>query len=185
MGDHPLRPPSHRRHGGPLPRRPANGTHAHPTPPELCPVAHAGHRGRGVLIRLSAGYPPGSGRLHTRYAPVRRSPAAHCCAPLPLDLHVLGLPLAFILSQDQTLRCTKSLPLGLLAFIYCFSLCPGCFRSILSFFPVAAYSFSSVPSRQRTFAYSSFLSRPPLRAAPRFISSINPRLHPNSRPLTP
>ena len=24
---------------------------------------------------------------------------------LPLDLHVLGLPLAFILSQDQTLRC--------------------------------------------------------------------------------
>ena len=25
--------------------------------------------------------------------------------PMPLDLHVLGLPLAFILSQDQTLRC--------------------------------------------------------------------------------
>jgi len=74
----------------------------------------------------------------------------------------------------------------LLAFIYCFSLCPGCFRSILSFFPVAAYSFSSVPSRQRTFAYSSFLSRPPLRAAPRFISSINPRLQPPTPvPLLP
>ena len=28
---------------------------------------------------------------------------------LPLDLHVLGLPLAFILSQDQTLHCTSSL----------------------------------------------------------------------------
>jgi hypothetical protein len=26
---------------------------------------------------------------------------------LPLDLHVLSLPLAFILSQDQTLRCIK------------------------------------------------------------------------------
>ena len=26
-------------------------------------------------------------------------------SPLPLDLHVLGLSLAFILSQDQTLRC--------------------------------------------------------------------------------
>ena len=26
-------------------------------------------------------------------------------APLPLDLHVLSLSLAFILSQDQTLRC--------------------------------------------------------------------------------
>ncbi len=24
---------------------------------------------------------------------------------LPFDLHVLGLPLAFILSQDQTLHC--------------------------------------------------------------------------------
>jgi hypothetical protein len=41
--------------------------------------------------------------LHTRYAPVR-----HSCTPeeaLPFDLHVLGLPLAFILSQDQTLHC--------------------------------------------------------------------------------
>jgi hypothetical protein len=28
---------------------------------------------------------------------------------LPFDLHVLGLPLAFILSQDQTLRCKKFL----------------------------------------------------------------------------
>ena len=29
-------------------------------------------------------------------------------SPLPLDLHVLGLSLAFILSQDQTLRCMIS-----------------------------------------------------------------------------
>ena len=29
-------------------------------------------------------------------------------SPLPLDLHVLGLSLAFILSQDQTLRCIIS-----------------------------------------------------------------------------
>ena len=28
---------------------------------------------------------------------------------LPLDLHVLGLPLAFILSQDQTLHCNVNL----------------------------------------------------------------------------
>ena len=28
--------------------------------------------------------------------------------PLPLDLHVLSLSLAFILSQDQTLRCCLS-----------------------------------------------------------------------------
>ena len=62
----------------------------------------------GVLIRISPGYPPVQGRLHTRYAPVRRSPPnKQACFMLPLDLHVLGLPLAFILSQDQTLRCIK------------------------------------------------------------------------------
>ena len=31
---------------------------------------------------------------------------------LPLDLHVLGLPLAFILSQDQTLLCIFSISLS-------------------------------------------------------------------------
>ena len=46
-------------------------------------------------------------RLHTCYSPVRRSPAGESKLPppLPLDLHVLSLSLAFILSQDQTLRC--------------------------------------------------------------------------------
>ena len=67
----------------------------------------------GVLVGVSTGYPPVAGRLHTRYAPVRRSPAAHCWAPLPLDLHVLSLPLAFILSQDQTLHCKNCLLLPL------------------------------------------------------------------------
>ena len=37
-------------------------------------------------------------------SPVRRSPALYCYSPLPLDLHVLGLPPAFTLSQDQTLH---------------------------------------------------------------------------------
>ena len=57
----------------------------------------------GVLDRLSTDYPPVEGRLHTRYSPVRRSPPY--CYVLPLDLHVLSLSLAFILSQDQTLHC--------------------------------------------------------------------------------
>ena len=45
--------------------------------------------------------------MHTCYSPVRRSPAGEGkpSPPLPLDLHVLSLSLAFILSQDQTLRC--------------------------------------------------------------------------------
>ena len=40
--------------------------------------------------------------LRTRAPVAGRSIAT---SPLPLDLHVLGLSLAFILSQDQTLRC--------------------------------------------------------------------------------
>ena len=67
---------------------------------------HAGPLYYGVLVRLSTGYPPVVGRLHTRYSPVRRSPPSVLLLHvLPLDLHVLGLSLAFILSQDQTLRC--------------------------------------------------------------------------------
>ena len=50
--------------------------------------------------------------MHTRYSPVRRSSSMYCYIMLPLDLHVLSLPLAFILSQDQTLHC-KNLFLNL------------------------------------------------------------------------
>ena len=61
-----------------------------------------------VLVRLSPGYPPLIGRLHTRYSPVRRSPSRYCYLMMPLDLHVLSLSLAFILSQDQTLHSNKN-----------------------------------------------------------------------------
>ena len=71
------------------------------------PVRRCLHPDYAVLVGISPGYPPVAGRLHTCYSPVRRSPAAFSklTAPLPLDLHVLSLSLAFILSQDQTLRC--------------------------------------------------------------------------------
>ena len=104
MGGRPLRSPTHRRHGGPLPRRLANGTHAPPPPINLSLEEDASSQAHAVLDRVSPAYPPVAGGLHTRYAPVRRSPARHCCRLLPLDLHVLSLPLAFILSQDQTLH---------------------------------------------------------------------------------
>ena len=55
-----------------------------------------------VLPFLSEGYPPLPGRLPTRYSPVRRSSTPE--GAFPLDLHVLGAPPAFILSQDQTLQ---------------------------------------------------------------------------------
>ena len=60
-------------------------------------------------MEISLRYTPVTGRLHTRYAPVRRSSAEYCYSLLPLDLHVLSLPLAFILSQDQTLHCKNCL----------------------------------------------------------------------------
>ena len=53
--------------------------------------------------------------MHTCDSPVRRSPPARCRAALPLDLHVLGLSLAFILSQDQTLHCMC---------LFCYFHCP-------------------------------------------------------------
>ena len=76
----------------------------------------------GGLVAVSAGYPPGTGMLLTRYAPLRRSPPtgiatrrdaprlacvkpAASVHPEPGSNHVLSLPLAFILSQDQTLLC--------------------------------------------------------------------------------
>ena len=61
-----------------------------------------------MLIHVSMGYTPVSGRLHTRYSPVRRSPSRYCYLMMPLDLHVLSLSLAFILSQDQTLHSNKN-----------------------------------------------------------------------------
>ena len=37
-------------------------------------------------------------------SPVRHSPPGYCYPALPFDLHVLGMPPAFNLSQDQTLH---------------------------------------------------------------------------------
>ena len=59
-----------------------------------------------MLIRVSPSYTPVQGRLHTCYAPVRHSRII-LLQYLPFDLHVLSLPLAFILSQDQTLHCNN------------------------------------------------------------------------------
>ena len=62
----------------------------------------------GMLVHVSAGYLPVRGWLHTCDSPVRRSPPVYCYTVLPLDLHVLSLSLAFILSQDQTLHSNKN-----------------------------------------------------------------------------
>ena len=60
-----------------------------------------------VLAVVSNCCPPLKGRLLTRYSPVRHStcqnPSENFIQQVPFDLHVLGMPPAFVLSQDQTL----------------------------------------------------------------------------------
>ena len=68
------------------------------------------------------------------YVLLTRAPVAGkgiATSPLPLDLHVLGLSLAFILSQDQTLRC-----IFLFLFSYTFEALPDRIDFLLSSFTV-------------------------------------------------
>src|SRR6478672_12194862 len=77
-----------------------------------CQLPRRGHLSRqspeasptyAVLAILSDCCPPPEGRLPTCYAPVRHFTSR----PKPtfsFDLHVLGPPLTFALSQDQTLQ---------------------------------------------------------------------------------
>ena len=75
MGDLPLRTPTDRGLGGPLPRQQPNRTHPHPPAINLCFISDVLYEEHRVLIRLSPGYALLGGRLDTRYSPVRRSPA--------------------------------------------------------------------------------------------------------------
>ena len=108
MADHPLRSATDRRLGGPLPPQLANQTQAHLSPINLWPEKDVSFRRYEVLIIVSNGYPSVRGRLPTRYSPVRRFPSLtsseESVKEFSLDLHVLGTPPAFILSQDQTLN---------------------------------------------------------------------------------
>ena len=51
-------------------------------------------------------------RMQVAYPLRTRAPLSQSCIAtqlIPFNLHVLCLPLAFILSQDQTLRCIEDL----------------------------------------------------------------------------
>ena len=82
MGDLPLRTPTDRRLGGPLPRQQPNQTHPHPLAINLCSSSDVLIGKHRVLIRLSPGYALLRGRLDTRYSPVRRSPTRKASFPL-------------------------------------------------------------------------------------------------------
>src|SRR5690625_1020622 len=61
-----------------------------------------------LLAPVSRSYPNIPGRLPTCYSPIRRSfhkrPSEDFSLLPAHDLHVLGMPPAFVLSQDQTLQ---------------------------------------------------------------------------------
>ena len=80
-----------------------------PVPDRIAPLPIPGCPGTGPwriarrFHRLSACRGLVAYALRTR-PPLSQGPKAK----VPCDLHVLGLPLAFILSQDQTLHSTKT-----------------------------------------------------------------------------
>ena len=61
-------------------------------------------RSYAVLARLSPGYPPLQGRFPRITHPCATRVLLHA-----FDLHVLGMPPAFVLSQDQTLKFASPL----------------------------------------------------------------------------
>jgi hypothetical protein len=102
VGDHPLRPPTDRRLGRPLPHQLANQTQAPPIAPgcpSFPPKSICG------ISPSFLGLSPSTGQIPTCYSPVRHSPPVVLLPlMLPFDLHVLSMPPAFNLSQDQTLH---------------------------------------------------------------------------------
>ena len=134
MAVHSLKPATDRRLGGPLPRQLTNQTRAHPVPSRLFAPDHAVRCAYAVLAAVSGCCPPVQGRLPTRYSPVRHSVKdsvlpKDSSVSASFDLHVLGTPPAFILSQDQTLILKFYLCAPLSAYAWL------CFPSAFSSFP--------------------------------------------------
>ena len=106
MTGRPLRPVTDHRLGRLLPYQLANRTKASPRATPL--RAPFFFRIYAVLAKVSLGYPPLKGRfLRFTHPSAARRQVVLLLLALPLDLHVLGVPPAFNLSQDQTLHLLK------------------------------------------------------------------------------
>src|SRR6056297_66784 len=96
VADHPLKPAIDRRLGRPLPHQLSNLTRADPSPINLSP------EGR---MQYYSPFPVAILQKRVRsHALLTRPPLD---PKVSLDLHVLGLPPAFVLSQDQTLKLKR------------------------------------------------------------------------------
>ena len=74
---------------------------------------------------------------------------------IPLGLHVLGLPLAFILSQDQTLHCMSFLFIAhspKLTTLWFISLLGRCYF-LISINDLLSYALKTYPFRLRVQKY--------------------------------
>lgn len=123
-----------------LPCRLANGTHAHPAPSAVIP-RHARQRLTRCcgLNRLSLGGYPGAGQVAYAHHPSATLTAE---APIPPDLHVLSLPLAFILSYDQTPLYKIDFSLPRRGFLH-----PYAPATLLSSSCSSFFSFAALPQR--------------------------------------
>ena len=72
MADQPLSSATDRRLGEPLPHQLSNQTRVHPLAINLSNIQDALNIQYAVLAQISLCYPPLTGRLLTRYSPVRR-----------------------------------------------------------------------------------------------------------------
>ena len=106
MAVHPLRPATYLRLGGPLPLQLANRTQgspqASPFITKLCGLMTLSGLVSSFLLLSRS-------RRQVPYALLTRPPWLPWCKHhFPIDLHVLSILSAFILSQDQTLHSTIS-----------------------------------------------------------------------------
>ena len=85
MADHPLKPATDRRLGGPLHPQLANQMQTHPLAINLSRIVSQ-LRAYGVLAGVSLCCPPLQGRFSTHYSPVRHFPLTE--ARFSFDLHV-------------------------------------------------------------------------------------------------
>ncbi len=110
MADHPLRPATRLRLGEPLPHQLADGPQTPPLAVGPCgsqPLPSSGEP-LNALRGISAPFgtlSPSKGQVI--YVLRTRPPLYSGLLPFSLDLHVLGAPLTFALSQDQTLQLYK------------------------------------------------------------------------------
>ena len=104
VAGHPLRPATRRRLGGPLPHQQADTPRA-PPPARPCGRFHLGAMRPRRITRHYPAVGPAIPHRRTSCSRVTHPSATNLeLPPSPYDLHVLGTPLAFVLSQDQTLH---------------------------------------------------------------------------------